>query len=95
MDNIAGSALDSSTLDDISKTAVGIESAYWQWLQAMQDDMQSLPSVSALVGGNFPSTPASGIGLLFLTSGTYEVAGVNSWRRLYDAALFATGVAAP
>ena len=95
MDNIDSSALDSSTLDEISKTAVGMESAYWQWLIAMQADMISLPNVSALVNGNFPSTPASGIGLLFLTSGTYEVAGVNSWRRLYDAALFATGAVAP
>ena len=95
MDNIDSNALGTSDLGRISELYKGGAVQFYQWLQAMQDDMQSLPSVSALVGGNFPSTPASGIGLLFLTSGTYEVAGVNSWRRLYDAALFATGVAAP
>jgi hypothetical protein len=95
MDNINRNSLGNNDLDGIGMLYKDAPIQFYQWLQAMQKDMQSLPSVSALINGNFPSTPNSGIGLLFLTSGTYEVAGVNSWRRLYDAALFATGAVAP
>ena len=95
MDNINSNLLDTASFNAIANAHPVEAIRIYQWLQAMQDDMQSLPSVLSLVSGNFPSTPESGIGLLFLTSGTYEVASLNSWRRLYDAALFATGVAAP
>jgi hypothetical protein len=95
MDNIDRNLLDTTAFDSIARGCPEEYIGFFQWLQAMQKDMQSLPSVSALLNGNFPSTPESGIGLLFLTSGTYEVAGTNSWRRLYDGALFATGVVAP
>jgi hypothetical protein len=95
VDNIDRNTLGTTDLNRIGELYQGGAVQFYQWLQAMQADMVSLPNVSTLVNGNFPSTPASGIGLLFLTSGTYEVAAVNSWRRLYDAALFATGAVAP
>ena len=95
MDNINRNSLSTAELNRIGELYQGGAVQFYQWLQAMQADMISLPSVSALVDGNFPSTPASGIGLLFLTSGTYEVASVNSWRRLYDNIKYNTGDPAP
>lgn len=95
MENIERNLLDTADFQGISELYPQNAVRFYLWLQAMQDDMKSLPSVLTLVSGNFPSTPAEGIGFLFLTSGTYEVASTNSWRRLYDGALFATGVAAP
>lgn len=68
------------------------------WLKALQDDNLKLPSVyniadCKIVSGNatFPPLPTEKIGLLFLTSGTYEAAvvgGLDKWRRLYDGTTF-------
>lgn len=95
MQNIDSNSLSSSDLDAISRIAEGNSTAFWRWLLAMQDDMESLPSVLSLVSGNFPETPNEGIGLIFLASGTYEVASAGNWRRLYDASIFASGTPAP
>jgi len=71
---------------------------FYNWLQAIQSDLESLPDIInegdlLEVGGNkqFPSLPANKIGLLFLSSGTYEAAvvgGFDKWRRLYDGTTF-------
>ena len=68
------------------------------WLKALQDDNLKLPTVynisdCKVVGGNptFPPLPNEKIGLMFLSSGTYEavvVGGVDKWRRLYDGTTF-------
>lgn len=78
---------------------------FFNWLQAVQSDLNRLPSVynqsdcKEVVGNKtFPPIPASKIGLLFLDSGTYEAAvvgGSDKWRRLYDGTTFDPATAIP
>lgn len=101
MESTENNALSTSDLARVSQiiSDKGGPASFFNWLESIQSDLIKIPSMLRqvdLVGGvDFPVTPSGGIGLLFLTSGTYEVAGTNSWRRLYDGALFASGVAAP
>lgn len=102
MQNIDSNSLSSSELDAISRIAESNATPFWRWLLAMQDDNQKIPNIfgqSDLVGGvNFPSLPPDKVGLLFLSSGTYEAAiigGIDKWRRLYDGTTFDPATAAP
>ncbi len=94
MDNTDNNAL---VTEELSQLA-GNQYRFFNWLQAIQTDLISLPNVInegdlLEVAGNkvFPSLPQSKIGLLFLSSGTYEAAvigGFDKWRRLYDGTVF-------
>ena len=102
MQNVDRNLLPSSELDAISKVAGSNSMGFWRWMVAMQDDNQKLPDIlrqSDLVGGvNFPALPSGKVGLLFLSSGTYEaviIGGIDKWRRLYDGTTFDPATAAP
>jgi len=100
MQNIDQNALSTDELNTF-----GGAYRFFNWLQSIQDDLKSIPTVYRVtdcreVSGVriFPSLPANKIGLLFLDSGTYEAAvvgGVDKWRRLYDGTTFDTGANLP
>lgn len=107
MQNINTNSL---TTDELSAFAKTIDKGtanpndlfrFFNWLQAIQNDLNSIPSVYTIKdvkAGNFPPLPVDKVGLLFLTSGTYEaavVASVDKWRRMYDGATYDIGTAIP
>ena len=102
MQNVDRNLLTSSEFDAISKIVESNSTDFWRWLLAMQDDNQKVPDIlrqSDLAGGvNFPELPTGKVGLLFLSSGTYEaviIGGIDKWRRLYDGTTFDPATAAP
>lgn len=104
MENIKRNSL---TTDELNRVAEIISDSsantidlfrFFNWLQSIQDDLNKIPSVlnetdSIESGGNqvFPPLPLDKLGLLFLSSGTYEatvIGGADKWRRLYDGTAF-------
>lgn len=89
MQNIDLNGLSTAEIQDFTKAF-----RLFNWMQAVQDDLTKLPTVYNIadckeVAGNktFPPLPSNKIGLLFLSSGTYEavvIGGFDKWRRLYD-----------
>ncbi len=101
MDNTETNALSTLELNQLGQN----EYRFFQWLQAVQDDLTTIPSMSTEgslveVGGNkvFPQLPTGKIGLLFLSTGTYEavvIGGNDKWRRLYDGTTYDPATAIP
>lgn len=100
----------SLTTDEISAFAQVIDKGtlnpndlfrFFNWLQSIQNDLQSIPVVYTakdVRSGKFPTLPADKVGLLFVSSGTYEatiIATTDKWRRLYDGTAFDVGAAIP
>ncbi len=94
MQNLEANSLSITQIQDfIDGNAVDLFQ-FVVFLNALQQDNQKLPSAFTIedcreVGGNktFPPLPEAKIGMLFLSSGTYEAAvvgGLDKWRRLYD-----------
>lgn len=104
MESTENNALSTSDLGRVSQ-AISDNSGsarFFNWMESIQSDLTRIPSIlrqSDLVGGvNFPDLPPDKVGLLFLSSGTYEAAiigGVDKWRRLYDGTTFDPATAAP
>jgi hypothetical protein len=107
MQNIQQNAL---TTDEINAIARSIDKGtvnpndlfrIFNWLQSIQNDLQSGPvsyTLRDVKSGNFPSLPPEKVAFLYLESATYEgtvIAGVDKWRRLYDGATFDIGAAIP
>lgn len=101
MESTENNSLSTSDLSRVSQiiSDKGGPARFFNWLESIQSDIVKIPNIlsqSDLISGtDFPSTPDSGVGLLFLSSGTYEVASAGNWRRLYDASIFASGTPAP
>jgi len=100
MQNIKQSAITQTQIDQfVSENSSNVDLwAYVFWFKSMQDDLLKIPSIydltdCKLVSGNatFPPLPPEKLGLLFLSSGTYEatvIGGADKWRRLYDGTTF-------
>lgn len=94
MGRTSKNSLSTSGLNELSS----FNQRFYNWFEAVQADLLRIPNLineSDLleVGGSkqFPLLPADKIGLLFLSSGTYEAAvvgGLDKWRRLYDGTTF-------
>ena len=94
MQNLSSNSLSTEELSNV----LGDSIRAFLFVQALQADNLQMPAVylqkdCKVVGGNptFPPLPSDKIGLMFLSSGTYEAAvvgGADKWRRLYDGTTF-------
>ncbi len=104
MESTENNALSTSDLARVSQiiSDKGGPARFFNWLESIQSDLIKIPSMLRqvdLVGGvDFPELPIDKVGLLFLSSGTYEaviIGGIDKWRRLYDGTTFDPATAAP
>lgn len=104
MESTENNSLSTSDLSRVSQiiSDKGGPARFFNWLESIQSDIVKIPNIlsqSDLVSGtDFPSLPPDKVGLLFLSSGTYEAAiigGIDKWRRLYDGTTFDPATAAP
>jgi hypothetical protein len=104
MESTENNALSTSDLGRVSQiiSDKGGPARFFNWLESIQSDLIKMPNIlrqADLVGGlNFPELPPDKVGLLFLSSGTYEaviIGGIDKWRRLYDGTTYDPATAAP
>jgi len=94
MQNLSKNSLSTEELSQIFKG----NTRGFLFVSSLQEDNLQTPSFYLQkdckeVGGNatFPPLPPEKLGLLFLSSGTYEatvIGGADKWRRLYDGTTF-------